>query len=720
MTSKYLVALIALLVLFVCPTALDSCLIGEPEPVFMTKSAPADPRAFFEGRIGVVMPSYGRPYLIGAYGVLSGRKFSREVADAMLAPRSRDLGGGYLSGLSAWRDARRALAGTGLPSDFYWYKSKEGDGVLFHYQNCLDDAFSNASSTLTHRMGTWGAGSPKVKEWLAAQDLVFANCSGKVATIPAEPTPEMDALQTADRQYQIAAAHFYAGQWEEARRAFRRVAENRESPWRGIAPYLIGRVYLREGMVDEKPAALQAAEREFTAITEDPSQSDWHDASLRMLDFTGFRLHAWERLTEYAAELVGEGPSTDIGEHLRDFLFLFDHATNEDRLAATSELADWMLTFTGRRPKPGAHALEQWRKSRNNAWLMAALAFASQETLAELLPPARAIKRVDPAYDSAAYYGMIAAMRSGRADLAREWAEEALKGNLQVSSRNRILSLRIKLARTFTEFLRSAPRRPEADVENYDGGEISRPGARAKEGPMFDADSAAILNRDVPLLALLEATRSAALPARLQMQVAQAGFTRSIILGRAAQAKFFMQRAVELNPALTKAASEFLSAANAESARFAGVLLFLRTSGPSPLVPTGVSTPGEFRRSTIPGSIRWGVHEVYLEADGNSRVLVETGFLTPLQRKQADLEWTQLKDRGSCGATFAETEAIAWAIKHPEDGRVPEALYYTVRATFKGCRKESDVGKISRQAYDLLKQRYPNSEWATKTKYWYK
>jgi len=719
MKLKYLAAMIALLVLLACPTALDSCLIGDPQPVFMTKSGPADPRAFFEGRIGVVMPSYWRPYLIGAYGVLSGRKFSSEVADAILAPRSGGLSGGYPSGLSRWYEERRAVGAAPI-RDFYWYKSKEGDGVLFHYQNCLDDAFATASSTLTQRMGTWGAGSPKVKEWLAAQDLVFANCSGKVATIPAEPTPEMDALQIADRQYQIAAAHFYAGQWEQARRAFQRVAENRESPWRGIARYLIGRVYLREGMVDEKPEALEAAEREFTAITEDPKQSDWHDASLRMLDFTGFRLHAWERLTEYAAELTGESPSTDIGEHLRDFLFLFDHATNEDKLAATSELADWMLTFTGRRPKPGEHALEHWHKSGNKAWLIVALAFASQETLDELLPAARAIKRADPAYDSAVYYGMIAAVRSGRADLAREWAEEALKGNLQVSSRNRILSLRINLARTFSEFLRSAPRRPEADVENYDGGEINRPGARAKEGPMFDTDSAVILNRHVPLLALLEATRSAALPARLQMLVAQAGFTRSILLGRSAQAKLFMQRAVELNPALTNAASEFLSAANAESARFAGILLFLRTSGPSPLVPTGVSKAGEFRRTTLPGSIRWGVHEVYLEAEGSSHVQIDAGFLTPLQRRQADLEWTQLKDRASCGATFAETEAVAWALKHADDGRVPEALYYTVRATFRGCRKDSDVGKISRQAYNLLKQRYPNSEWSTKTKYWYK
>jgi len=260
MKPRYVLALIALLFMFVWPTALDSCLIGDPVPVFMTRSGPADPRAFLEGRIGVIVPTYRRPYLIGAYRILAGRKPSSEVVDAMLAPPSRDSGGYSLSGLSQWFEGRRSAGGATRTTGFNWYRSKEGDGVYFSYQNCLDDAFATASSTLNQRTQTWGLGSSKLKEWLAAQDLVFDNCSGKVATIPAEPTAEMDTLQTADRQYQIAAAHFYAGQWELARRAFQRVAENHESPWRGIAPYLIGRVYLREGMVDEKPEALQSAE----------------------------------------------------------------------------------------------------------------------------------------------------------------------------------------------------------------------------------------------------------------------------------------------------------------------------------------------------------------------------------------------------------------------------------------------------------------------------
>src|SRR5258706_10761404 len=97
MKPRYVLALIALLFLFVWPTALDSCLIGDPVPVFMTRSGPADPRAFFNGRIGVIVPSYRLPYLIAAYRILSGRKLSSEVGDAMLEPAPRDAGGTFPS-----------------------------------------------------------------------------------------------------------------------------------------------------------------------------------------------------------------------------------------------------------------------------------------------------------------------------------------------------------------------------------------------------------------------------------------------------------------------------------------------------------------------------------------------------------------------------------------------------------------------------------------------
>ena len=53
-----------------------------------------------------------------------------------------------------------------------------------------------------------------------------------------------------------------------------------------------------------------------------------------------------------------------------------------------------------------------------------------------------------------------------------------------------------------------------------------------------------------------------------------------------------------------------------------------------------------------------------------------------------------------CAATYAENEALKWALDHGEDPRVPEALHLVVQATYRGCREsESDpVGKRFHQA----------------------
>ncbi len=95
-----------------------------------------------------------------------------------------------------------------------------GAGSYDSYVNCLDDAFRN--STLAKRSAIWGAGSANLKRWAEGQDQVFANCDGE-RTMPLRVSSE-DPLVVADRQYQMAAAAFYAGDWDLARRSGIRTA----------------------------------------------------------------------------------------------------------------------------------------------------------------------------------------------------------------------------------------------------------------------------------------------------------------------------------------------------------------------------------------------------------------------------------------------------------------------------------------------------------------
>ena len=70
------------------------------------------------------------------------------------------------------------------------------------------------------------------------------------------------------------------------------------------------------------------------------------------------------------------------------------------------------------------------------------------------------------------------------------------------------------------------------------------------------------------------------------------------------------------------------------------------------------------------------------------------------------------------GANYLAAQAVEWAKRSPKDPRVPEALHLAVRATRYGCT-DQETGKYSREAFRLLHAKYPKSEWATKTKYWY-
>ena len=96
--------------------------------------------------------------------------------------------------------------------------------------------------------------SAELRDWVQGQDAVFSNCKQKQA-MPAPAPSGASILLQADRAYQIAAARFYAGDFDEAAAAFRQIAADSKSPWRAIAAYLIARVYIRKATLsDPEPA----------------------------------------------------------------------------------------------------------------------------------------------------------------------------------------------------------------------------------------------------------------------------------------------------------------------------------------------------------------------------------------------------------------------------------------------------------------------------------
>jgi hypothetical protein len=622
-----------------------------------------------------------------------------------------------------WLAARTAIPGAQRITKIEVYREVTADNQYETYQNCLDDAFDKAAATLADRSARWGVNSPRTMEWLRGQDAVFANCGqngalqvtpqgAEVNRNPAELPAGTDALLLADRQYQIAAASFYAARFEDAERGFQAVAANAASPWRASAPYLVTRVLIRRGTVNGDMEALSQAESALQAITTDPKQAAWHQAARGLLEFVQGRLHPEDRMVELANALAKPGLDEGFAQSRADFTVLWDRLNQAP--ADRSDLADWITTFQTYNSR---HAVERWRGGGGTVWLVAALSSSKPADAAvpELIAEARKLRPDSPAYATAAYHGVRLEIGRGDAAEARRWSEEALAARLPRAAENAFRGERLSVARNWTEFLRYAARNPVGESEDN----------AAQGRPAFDHDVTDVLNQCVPLTLWSDGAVNRLLPAKLQGDIAQSGWVRAVLLDRTEEAAALARRTAALRPELAAGLNAYLAEKSPEAARFNAVFLMLRTPGLQPVVRAGfgretkVAQLDEFRDNW------WHL----TSPDPYYRVIVpapappSADFLASSQRAEGQKEWESLVANAETGANYLCAQTLAWARKHPEDQRVPEALHLAVRATHYGGRNlgptDAATSNYSRQAFQLLHTRYPRSPWTEQTKYWY-
>lgn len=724
-------ALISTGLLIAGRSGLDSCSIAPNEPVFATSQRPADLDQFLKGRLGILQRSYRQNYLIGAFRILSGLPLTKGEIQSLYGPPSGGLGSPYAKpNLDGWIATRATLRGlgAGLTLNAYTYKTVSISGLVYSFPNCHEDAFLKATETFQDLAMRWGKQDPRVLDWVRAQDRVFANCSGTDPVMPESPDAGMDPLLAAHRRYQVAAAYFYSGQFRKASGAFDQIAKEKDSPWQPIAAYLVARSLLRAGMFDGDREAYREGKDRLLAILNDPKQSRWHGASLGLLHLWQLRVEPRARLVELGAELMRPNEN-DIGQSAIDFLYLVnarkdstgrEWSLNElQEVEASNELAAWLFSMSIAPPADaGQRSVEWWRERRNPAWLIAALANAPEKDLPELLRAARQISPKSAGYESVAYYAMSRQANRGRMEDARRWADRALRQDLLLSSRNRILALRTRMARDWTEFLRFSLRRPEPNIALLEGSlegdeKTPMPTGTAR---VFDGDVTDLFNAHLPLSLWVDASGDALLPTYMQLRIAQAGWLRAMLLGKAEEAGKLMRRIMLLQPGAAELAQGFLSAHDPEEARFAALFIILRIPSLSPWLWSSEYRTPNFAAPHYLGSGCWYNDNAPPPRQPSSPSL---RFLTSDQRMAAETEWKQIHAAESWGATLLARQTVDWARKHPDDPRVPEALHRAVQASRYRCT-DANTGKYSKQAFDLLHRQYSKSKWMDRTKYWYK
>jgi hypothetical protein len=697
---------------------------------------------FAAGQIGVLQDSYARSYLVAAYRNLIGEKLTeQEIAGIKGLWDERLNYGGAVDDtdwIKKWNDARAKVPGVSAPVQISAFRSREKPHEYETYVNCQEDAFATAETTLNDRIKRFGADSANVREWLKAQDIVFSNCS-EGAHLPDAASPDLDTLIRADRAYQMAAASFYAAQFDEATKRFDEIAHDSSSPWHDVAGYLAARAVLRKGSLADKEEAgrpaLAEAENRLQAIIKDTSLARSHHAATRLLNLTRLRLRPEEKLHELAQAIVKKGAANDFKQTVWDYTVLLDKYLGEEvKIDAVpqsirgDDLTDWILTFQDGSAASASHAIERWQSTQKIQWLVAAISTAAsrESKVNSLLEAAGRVDRESSAYPSAVFHSARLLIEANRLDEARSLLDRTLAGdrkNLTSSGVNLLLGQRMSLSRSLEEFLRDAQREPAGLSDNYDGREIpdepekeTSPNAKV----FFDWDAANVINKLMPVAVLNEATGRKILAGNLQRDVRQAAFMRAALIDDRITANQAASALMPVYPQLKDLLIAYQQANTPDARRFAAAYLALKFPGLRPYVTVGLS------RTSAPEEID-NFRDNWWCADPPSTYVQDEGAKTEpvlappfLKRSEAvgKREAAALSALGT-GPNYLSQTVIKWGTINPTDARVPEALALAVKSTRYGCT-DKETGRWSKAAFDLLHRRYPNTSWAKETKYWFK
>jgi len=593
-----------------------------------------------------------------------------------------------------------------------------------------------------------------VKDWVTTQDKVFSNCS-EGQNIPSDLTGNAPQPFKADRAYQIASAYFYSANFDEAKARFEKISSDSSSPYNVVSSFLIARSLIRKASLSEdanvSKSNLAQAETQLKKVLSDRRLSAYHNSARNLLNIVSYRLKPTERLRELAQILSRREANSNMKQDLWDYTMLMDRVPFGDNANTEVEpkipyaevikddLTDWIFTFESGE-KDFNHAVEKWEQTSSQSWLIAALTHAkgNDTKTNDLINAAEKINSTSPAYFHAQYHVARLLIETGQKGEARKRLDGLVLGSAHPSKTalinlpstfNQFLSLRMNLATSLDEFLKFAQRKPAAYIWDDDGNEMpdneSDDSAKHKDKILFDFDATNIMNTMLPLSVLQPSAQNKQLPNELRLRIAIAVLTRAIVLDRHDVVKTIAPTVSQLAPELKPLVDAYLKTQTPVESKSAGIYLILKTPAARPFVDSGLGRETVLMERDSYRDNWWcaGAPKIYYYNDDGEvterKIFAFADFLTEAQKNSAKSETAKLSSLGTAPNYLAQ-QAVLWAGRSPADPRVPEALHLAVaQATRYGCTDEG-TGKASKAAYDLLHKRYPKSEWAKKTPYWYK
>ena len=696
------------------------------------KGAPVDRARYARGELGVVKPTFARRYLVQAYRTLGGA--APIPSEVLFTPKEAPTSP---PAWVRWQELQKRELPQNVTQTLKLISPMRIGADYSSFDNCLEAAFTRALDAYAERAARYSPKGIETIEWLTAQAAVFQNCGAGPLVLPAVAPPGADAQVQADRDYQIASAYFYATQYDEAAGRFRAIASHAASPWRTSGRYLAARALIRSVTVPpttpkDASQRLVAATRDLEATLADRAASALHASARGLIDYVAALSRPAERLRELSARLA-TAPAV-APQDLVDYTWLMDRALGLTRAgkplfdlteaAKGDDLTDWIVASQNGTPR----AVARWLETRSERWLVAALwtVEPGDAQAPGLLAAAAQVPRTSPAFATAAVLRVrllisrndFAAARTSLAALP-----SAPAAGIDAETINLLREARFTVAATLDEMLAQAPR----TVVSAEGEGVTQPPEKFTK-PVWDSGVAAVFSSRMPLEQLVTAAESTRLPPRLRLRVAQAAFTRAVLLDQSQQAVRAAQVVSALAPALRADLGRYIAATDEEARRRIATLTLLHTPGLSVYVE-GQDTDDSYARDTPMRRFghafprNWWCWVTPAVFDG-ARPIASNNipfpqFVSEGARLQTAAELKALEGVGT-PRNHLISAAIAWAESRRADPDAAEALALAIEGwRWSPCDDNAPKSDLPRRAFTLLHQQFPDSDWAKKTKYWY-
>jgi hypothetical protein len=727
-----------------------------PYPIFIDRSGgsnPAERTRLFAGRLGMVTAQSPEPLLYLDWRLLHGLAVGPAVGTALTTPCCGEQASlGPHDGVYGWLEAR-AIVPNVAESPYYISTERSGPDYTTVF-NCFRDAFDTAAATLRDRAATHGKASPAVRAWLQTQDSVFDACGNEGAALP-PLMADAPVWLKADRAYQEAAFALYNGRNDEAATRFAAIGRDPSSPWRSKGPYLRVRALQREALASRSAEAIARSRAALQELAAAPAGTYGRGEVRKMLRALAYRDRPDALLAELETELATPRADSDIAFALRDYLLLSQKA------ASPPEIADWVATLQGGEGAPGLdHARERWARTRDPAWLLAALSLVAADDPAapNLAADARAVRRGDPAWLTAQYH--LTRLTIGSADPAATRARlDSILADpqLSLSERNLLAAARAQVAADLGELARFSLRRafcggPGEYCVGDDWARNDDNLAPHRGGWVgLGADARAIIDR-LPLGTRVALSRSSGLPAPVRLDLALTSFARAVQLQDDGAVDGLARDLAVLLPQMRRDWETIARTGPGPAKRFAEYFAMaklpgLRTDLIAYSYTRPVGTLAQFQgrwtdwmivpRGSRAATVKFPEPYAYQSGfwyDGTGGVsdLTCLGLCGraafPLHlpafvaaegdeaaTERAALRTYDQEGPAPAGPSSLWDEALDYVRAHPRDPRSPEALYWLIRV----ARWGGNHDHLGRRAFQLLHARHPKSAWAGRSPYYY-